>query len=190
MLGIPQENKSGERALRGNIFSINGARLRAHGFMRKVAEKCGNLTSAAGVYDVRARSGRILPWWIYNVTDIKRRKDILRQASRWTNGGTVWEHAMLYYDEGLEPVEKHSGAILGVLVGSCGRNTCLHSVCSYRRGSCRYVVCAVRPNFALRAAAEGVCLNRRRGENRVASQEQVQKQGVVKRTVKYFKLHG
>jgi hypothetical protein len=29
-----------------------------------------------------------------------------------------------------------------------------------------------------------------KGENRVASHEQVQKQGVVKRTVKYFKLHG
>lgn len=189
VLGIPQENKSGERALRGNIFSINGARLRAHGFMRKVAEKCGNLTSAAVFTTYAHDQVGYFPWWIYNVTDIKKDGKIYYDRHRGDQRWAVWEHAMLYYDEGLEPW-KNIQALYSVYWWEVAAEipACIPFVHTDEEVADMW--------YAQSAELCGARGGRRRlpeppkGENRVASHEQVQKQGVVKRTVKYFKLHG
>lgn len=103
VLGLPQNNPQGDVLLRGNVFSINGARLRAHNFLRDITGRCADLT-AAEVFTIYAK-GQVgyFPWWLYNVSDVKKDGKLYYKKNRGDQRWDIWSHALLYYCNGMEP---------------------------------------------------------------------------------------
>ena len=128
ILGLPVN--AGERPMRGNAFSLNAGRLRSHGFLKSLNGAWFD-ESAVTVFEkfaVRQTNG--FPWWLYSISDLEHDGntfyDIPRGDKRWG----VWDRALHYYDEGMEPWKNIQGLIskfwwevaqeLPASVGFCG----------------------------------------------------------------------
>ena len=108
VLGLPQDVNAEEKVLRGNAFSLNAARLRR----LKIAQKAAEIKEkdAAAAF-ARLLPGQVnyFPWWVYNITDEKKDGTIYYDRHRGDQRWAVWEHAMLYYDAGMEPWKNLQG---------------------------------------------------------------------------------
>lgn len=108
VLGLPQDIESEEKKLRGNAFSLNAARLRRQRIAKTATEteKCGAAESF-----VQLLPGQVnyFPWWVYNITDREKDGTIYYDRHRGDQRWAVWEHAMLYYDDGMEPWKNLQG---------------------------------------------------------------------------------
>lgn len=185
VLGLPQEKEVATKNISGNAFSINAARLRAHKFMDNVKDKCGNMTAAQVFSKYAAGQVNIFPWWIYNITDESKDGKIFYDRHRGDQRWAVWEHAMLYYGDGVEPWRNIQA---------------LYSVYWWEVASeipaCMPFVHIDDDAADLFYAQSAVLCESRGGGNyvpqnpRPAEQQVEPKPGAVKRTVLYFKLHG
>lgn len=185
VLGLPQEKEVATKNISGNAFSINAARLRAHKFMDNVKDKCGNMTAAQVFSKYAAGQVNIFPWWIYNITDESKDGKIFYDRHRGDQRWAVWEHAMLYYGDGVEPWRNIQA---------------LYSVYWWEVASeipaCMPFVHIDDDAADLFYAQSAELCEARGGGNyvpqnpRPAEQKVEPKPGAVKRTVHYFKLHG
>ena len=190
VLGLPCSNKSGSRLLCGTAFSINGARLRKHDFMRNILAKCANRTSAAVFSEYAKNQIGYFPWWIYNVTDFRRDGKIYYDRHRGDQRWAVWEHAMLYYDEGMDPW-KNVQALYSVYWWEVASEipACIPFV-NIDEGAADIWYTQSAELCQARGGRKYSPVVPSQEENRNVMQENAPKQSAVKRTVKYFKLHG
>lgn len=101
VLSLPKgDNADG---IMGNAFSLNLARLRAHHFVTSVQNGCVGLTASEVFCQFIGNQAGRFPWWTYNVTDINKDGKIFYDRHRCDERWGVWEHAMLYFGEGVEP---------------------------------------------------------------------------------------
>lgn len=185
VLGLPQEKEVATKNISGNAFSINAARLRAHKFMDKVKDKCGNMASAQVFSKYAAGQVNIFPWWIYNITDESKDGKIFYGRRRGDQRWAVWERAMLYYGNGVEPW-RNIQALYSVYwwevaseIPACIPFVHIDDDASDLFYAQSAELCEVR------GGGNYVPQNPRPAEQQVES-----KPGAVKRTVRYFKLHG
>ena len=185
VLGLPQEKEVATKNISGNAFSINAARLRAHKFMDNVKDKCGNMTAAQVFSKYAAGQVNIFPWWIYNITDESKDGKIFYDRHRGDQRWAVWEHAMLYYGDGVEPW-RNIQALYSVY---------WWEVASEIPACIPFVHIDDDAADLFYAQSAELCEVRGGGNYvpqnpRPAEQHVEPKPGAVKRTVRYFKLHG
>lgn len=185
VLGLPQEKEVATKNISGNAFSINAARLRAHKFMDNVKDKCGNMTAAQVFSKYAAGQVNIFPWWIYNITDESKDGKIFYDRHRGDQRWAVWEHAMLYYGNGVEPW-RNIQALYSVY---------WWEVASEIPACIPFVHIDDDAADLFYAQSAELCEVRGGGNYvpqnpRPAEQHVEPKPGAVKRMVRYFKLHG
>jgi len=101
VLGLPLSPL--EKHLRGNVFCLRADRLRSHVFFSRVREYIKGHTAAEIFNRFAVGQTNGFPWWLFNVTDIKKDGEILYESKRGDVRWNVWGRELLYYDEGVEP---------------------------------------------------------------------------------------
>ena len=187
VLGLPSQNSSAK--IEGNAFSINTARLRAHKFAKNL-ESCIGFSASEIFCKYAENQVGTFPWWIYNVTDLKSDGTIYYDRPRGDKRWGVWEHAMLYFGEGVEPW-KNIQALYSVYWWETAASIPSSIVFSgiddvaaelwYGQSA---KLCELKGN------KKRTDEQTRMEQPTVAQPYNSEKAGVVKRTLKYFKHHG
>ena len=88
--------------MRGEVYSLNASRLRKHGLIQKIGT-CLGQTSLEIFAERESEQVHSFAKWSYFVTDVEKDGNLIYQKRRGDQRWGVWNHALLYYDKGMEP---------------------------------------------------------------------------------------
>ncbi|MCD8290270.1 MAG: DUF4422 domain-containing protein [Prevotella sp.] len=189
VLGLPADGITTGKEIEGNVFCLNGARLRRLRFMDDVRDNCAGMTSSEVFMKYAAGQVNTFPWWLYNVTDMEKDGRIYYDKPRGDQRCGVWDHCLLYYKDEMEPWKNIQGLYsvywwnIASELPSCIPFLHVSDDAYDLFYSQSYDLCL--KNAGRKAASFPVGV-----PSPATASNPNKKQGVLKRGMKYYKAHG
>ena len=102
VLGLPA-GEEGSGPITGTLFSMNLMRLRSMNFKGTIKGFPYESTAAEVFNTYLGNKAGSLSWWMYYVTNTERDGKIYYKSNRGDQRFGVWDHSVLYFDIGMEP---------------------------------------------------------------------------------------
>lgn len=184
VLGLPNHSISvNKKEIAGNAFSINCARLRKHGFINKVEDRCDGKISCDLFNDFCNRNLGYFPWWLFNITDSIKDGTLLYDKRRGEQRWGIWYHAMLYYKDSMEPWSNIQGLY------SCYWWEVAATIPSSIPFDC-VSLCAEEIMAKQSAELSKIFIGRKDCVSKKQGRDYGKKSDLFRKVLKYYKLHG
>lgn len=175
----------------GNAYSINVARLRSHNFVLNI-EYCKELDSAEVFLKYIEEQVGTFPWWLYNITNLQKDEIIYYDKPRADKRWGVWDRAMLYFCDGVEPWNNIQ-ALYSVYWWETA--FCIPSAVHFTGVSEDAFDNWYGQSLELCEARSGKCTQEQSREMYTSAEQKnrvnhEKKSGLIKRTLRYMKHHG